>query len=70
MVLVKKTRVFLDQRGPEFKRQHRAVLTLKKAKKLQRSSRDMTLFLIRACPGSTWATPGADRRRGKNENFF
>ena len=29
----KKTRVFLDQRVPEFKRQHRGLLTLKKAKK-------------------------------------
>ena len=30
----------------------------------------MAPFVIRACPGSTWATPGADRRRDKNENFF
>ena len=30
----------------------------------------MAPFVIRACPGSTWATPGADRRRDKNEIFF
>ena len=30
----------------------------------------MAPFVIWACPGSTWATPGADRRRDKNENFF
>ena len=29
----------------------------------------MAPFVIRACPGSTWATPGADGWRDKNENF-
>ena len=45
-------------------------LRWKKLRNRQAGSRDMAPFVIRACPGSTWATPGADRRRDKNENFF
>ena len=45
-------------------------LPCKKLRNRQGGSRDIAPFVIRACPGSTWATPGADRRRDKNENFF
>ena len=45
-------------------------LPWKKLRNRQARSRDMAPFVIRACPGSTWATPGADRRWDKNENFL
>ena len=45
-------------------------LPCKKLRNRQGGSRDMAPFVIRACPGSIWATPGADRRRDKNEIFF
>ena len=69
-VLIKK-QVFSRTKGLRNSKDNiEGYLPCKKLRNRQGGSRDIAPFVIRACPGSTWATPGADRRRDKNENFF
>ena len=65
-----KTRVFPDQWAPEFERQHRGLLTLKKAKKSAGRFSRYGTFCDTDMPGQHLGNTGADRRRDKNENFF
>ena len=70
MILIKK-REFSRTKGLRNSKDNiEGYLPCKKQRNRQGGSRDIAPFVIRACPGSTWATPGADHRRDKNEIFF
>ena len=63
----KKTRVFPDQRPSEFERQHRGLLTLKKAKKSAGRFSRYGTFCDLGMPGQL---PGLTVDGTKNEFFF